>query len=256
MTLYMIGIGLCDEQDITLKGLAAIKTCEKVYLESYTSLLQVPLENLEKLYGKKITLADRQTVERRAYEILEDAKKYNVAFLVVGDVFGATTHTDLYLRAKAEHIHIEVINNVSILNAIGIVGLELYKYGKTTSIPFQTESFNPETPYLVIKENQRAGLHTLVLLDLRPLEKRYMTVNEGLLYLKKIEEKLQEGIITKDTKVIGCARLGCPDMIIIRGTVEDVLTKDFGKPLHSIIIPGKQHFIEEEAVAQWDCKKE
>jgi hypothetical protein len=39
MVLYLIGLGLYDEQDITLRGLAAVKGCERVYLEAYTSIL-------------------------------------------------------------------------------------------------------------------------------------------------------------------------------------------------------------------------
>lgn len=37
--LYIIGLGLGDERDITLRGLDAIKKCSKVYIEAYTSLL-------------------------------------------------------------------------------------------------------------------------------------------------------------------------------------------------------------------------
>ena len=37
--LYIIGLGLCDEKDITLKGLEAIKKSKKIYLEHYTSIL-------------------------------------------------------------------------------------------------------------------------------------------------------------------------------------------------------------------------
>ncbi len=36
MALYMVGIGLNDEKDITVKGLEAVKKCDSVYLESYT----------------------------------------------------------------------------------------------------------------------------------------------------------------------------------------------------------------------------
>lgn len=41
--LYIIGLGLGDEQDITLKGLEAVKKCSKVYMEAYTSLLSFGL---------------------------------------------------------------------------------------------------------------------------------------------------------------------------------------------------------------------
>jgi diphthine synthase len=37
--LYIIGLGLGDEQDITLRGLEAVKSCDILFLEAYTSIL-------------------------------------------------------------------------------------------------------------------------------------------------------------------------------------------------------------------------
>lgn len=54
MVFYIIGLGLGDEQDITVKGLNAIKSSEKVYLEAYTSILGVKKDKLEKFYDKVI----------------------------------------------------------------------------------------------------------------------------------------------------------------------------------------------------------
>ena len=86
--LFFIGLGLADEQDITLRGLNAIKKCTIVYLESYTSILHIPKERLESLYSKMVILADREMVESQADEILRDAQNEDIAFLVVGDPFG------------------------------------------------------------------------------------------------------------------------------------------------------------------------
>lgn len=44
--LYVIGLGLSDEEDITVKGLKAVKSCERIYLEAYTSILMVDKERL------------------------------------------------------------------------------------------------------------------------------------------------------------------------------------------------------------------
>src|SRR4051812_17478384 len=44
--LYVIGLGLSDEKDITVKGLEAIKSCKRVYIEAYTSILMVDKEKL------------------------------------------------------------------------------------------------------------------------------------------------------------------------------------------------------------------
>ena len=44
--LYLVGLGLADEKDITVKGLEVVKRAERVYLESYTSILLIPKEKL------------------------------------------------------------------------------------------------------------------------------------------------------------------------------------------------------------------
>lgn len=44
--LYLIGLGLASERDVTVEGLEIIKRCERVYLEEYTSILLVPRERL------------------------------------------------------------------------------------------------------------------------------------------------------------------------------------------------------------------
>jgi diphthine synthase len=36
---YIIGIGLGDVKDITVRGLEIVRKAERVYLESYTSIL-------------------------------------------------------------------------------------------------------------------------------------------------------------------------------------------------------------------------
>jgi diphthine synthase len=247
----MIGIGLNDEKDITVKGLEAIKKCDYLYLEDYTSKLNIPTEKLEEFYGKSIIKANRDLVEKKADEILDKATSKNVAFLIVGDVFSATTHTDLFLRAKEKKIEIKIIHNTSILTAVGQVGLELYKYGKTTSMPFFQENFKPETPYDVIKQNLSQGLHTLVLLDIKKDLNKYMSVNTALKQLLEIEDKRKEKVISTETKVIGCARLGSEKAVIKYGRILKLLDFDFGKELHCLIFPGKLHFIEEEMINLW-----
>jgi diphthine methyl ester synthase len=251
MTLYIIGIGLWDEKDITVKGLEAVKKCDRVFLENYTSKLGVSVDKVEAFYGKKIILADRELVEKRADEIILPAKDSAVAFLVIGDAFGATTHTDIFLRAREKGVHVSVIHNASVMNAIGVTGLELYKFGKTTSIPFHNE--NVEAPYDAIKANRSLGLHTLVLLDIQKdnHSEKYMRVNEAVNYLMRIEGKRKEKIFDEATLCLGVARLGSKDMRIIAGTPGKLLLANFGDPLHCLIIPGKLHFIEEEALSKF-----
>ena len=249
MVLNIIGIGLDNEQDITLKGLELVKNSDFVYLENYTSQLNVSVQKLEELYGKKIILANREFVEQKLH-IIDNAKTKNVSILVIGDIFGATTHYELYMRAKKANIKVNLVHNSSIINAVAVTGLMLYSFGKTTSIPFPQPNYKPETAYDVIKQNLQNGFHTLVLLDLKPEEDKYMTVNEGLSILLGIEEKRKEKVFTEQTMVLGCARIG-GDFKIRYGEAKKILNDEFGKPLHSIIVPGKMHFLEEEALQQW-----
>lgn len=44
--LYLIGLGLCDPKDITVKGLEVVRAAARVYLEAYTSILSVGQEEL------------------------------------------------------------------------------------------------------------------------------------------------------------------------------------------------------------------
>lgn len=245
--LYLIGIGLGNEKDISVNALEIVKKCDKIYLESYTSVLNCSVEDMENLYGKKVIVSDRDLVEKKAEDtILKDAEKEDVAFLVVGDVFGATTHVDLTLRAKKKGIEVKYFHNASIMNAVGITGLELYKFGKTTSMVFFEDNWKPTTAYDVVSMNKENGLHTLVLLDIKTDQNRFMTVNDCLKQFLDIESEKKEGLFDENTKVIGCARVGNDDLAVKYGTIKELIKFDFGKPLHCVIVPGKLHFMEEE----------
>ncbi|HII71806.1 TPA: diphthine synthase [Candidatus Woesearchaeota archaeon] len=264
MALYLIGLGLHDEKDITVRGLEIVRRVKAVYLENYTSVLSCSVERLEDFYGRKVVVLDRDAVEKGPDEMLDQALDGDVAFLVVGDPMGATTHIDLVLRAHEKGVKVEFINNASVLTAIGVVGLELYKYGKTTSIVFPQEGWVVDTPYDVIRQNQEHGLHTLCLLDIKVSEPskealrkggsvtasdpRFMTVNQAIQALLDIESRRGEKVFTDETLCIGCARLGSPEPFIRVGKAKDLLGVDFGAPLHSLIVPGKLHFMEEDAL--------
>jgi len=252
MVLFLIGLGLADISDVTLKGFELIKKASKVYLEGYTLILQKPIEELEKFYGKKITLLDRKGVEQDAEEtFLAEAQKEAIALLVVGDPLTATTHTDIIDRASQLGIKTVIVHNASILSAVGSTGLQVYKFGKTTSIPFPEVGFEPESPYLILKENKSINAHTLFLLDLRPSEGRFMSIPTAINYLLKIEQNKKEGLITPETKAIACARLGSQDQRISYGPLQYLAQLDYGKAPFCLIIPGPLHFMEEKMLEKF-----
>lgn len=57
-----------------------------------------------------------------------------------------------------------MVHNASVMNAIGICGLQLYRYGETVSIPFFTSTWRPNSFYEKIQKNRMLGLHSLCLL--------------------------------------------------------------------------------------------
>ena len=260
MVLYLIGLGLCNEKDITVRGLEYIKQSDYIYMEYYTSILGIDSTKLEEYYEKKIILADREMIEIGFdKEILEKAKTSKVSLLVVGDPFSATTHIDLYLRCIHEGVKVEVVNNASILNSIGITGLSLYRFGETVSIPFFTEKWRPYSFYDKICRNYNNDLHTLILLDIKVKEiseenlakgkkiyekPRFMTVNQALEELLEASEKSEniienKGLITEENLCYGVARIGSESQIVKAGKIKDIIKFDFGKPLHSVVICAK-----------------
>ena len=270
MVLYLIGLGLCNEKDITVRGLEYIKQSDYIYMEYYTSILGIDSTKLEEYYGKKIILADREMIEIGFdKEILEKAKTSKVSLLVVGDPFSATTHIDLYLRCIHEGVKVEVVNNASILNSIGITGLSLYRFGETVSIPFFTEKWRPYSFYDKICRNYNNDLHTLILLDIKVKEiseenlakgkkiyekPRFMTVNQALEELLEASKKSEniienKGLITEENLCYGVARIGSESQIVKAGKIKDIIKFDFGKPLHSVVICAKTlSSIEKEVV--------
>ena len=240
----MIGIGLNDEKDISVKGLETIKKCDFVYLENYTSKLNCTIKDLEKLYGKKVILADRELVEKKAAQIIENAKKQKVAFLVIGDVFSATTHADIFLMAKKEKIKVKVIPNASVISAVGITGLEVYKFGKITSIPFENKKI--KSPIDVFNKNYKNDLHTLFLLDIK--KDKLMTINEAVDFL--IKNKIDENMMA-----VACAALGSDEPFIKYAKLEDLKDIEVNKFPQCLIIPAKLHFIEEEMLNSYPRKE-
>lgn len=271
MALYLIGLGLCGVKDITVRGLELVQSSDYIFMEYYTSILGVDLDELQKFYQKEITLADREMIENDFDEkILEKAKSSKVALLVVGDPFSATTHIDLYTRAVKSGVKIEVLNNASIMNSCGISGLSLYRFGETVSIPFFTETWKPCSFMEKIVINMNCDFHTLVLLDIKVKEiseenlcrgkkiyekPRFMTVNVALAQMLEAEATLKTRKINEETLVVGIVRVGSPTQKIVSGKIKELIEVDFGAPLHSLIVCAPTLHSMEKEMIEFYCKE-
>jgi diphthine synthase len=265
-----MGIGYKKEH-LSIEMLEILKDADEVYLEYYTSFYGSTFEELEELIDKKITICDREIIESKIEErILKPAKDKSIVLMVIGDPLVATTHTDLLLRSEDLEVKTQVYHNVSIANFIARTGLQFYKFGKITSIPFFSEKFMPRTPFMVYLDNHKMGAHSLFLLDLNPSNDiankghdRYLTAGKSLQFLLDIpkimieQEEIEEkdgAAIDEEDKAIICSKLGHKDERIVYGSVKDLIEFDakhlLKEPL-CLIIPGDLHDMEETYLSQF-----
>lgn len=244
--LTFVGLGLYDEKDITLKGLEAIRDADVVYAEFYTAPSGgKAVEKMEKLYGKRIFVLEREEIEENAEEtILKHAKKQKVVLLSGGDAMIATTHVDLRLRAIDMGIETRIIHAPSISSAVaGACGLQSYKFGKSATVSPPYKAVISEVPYDTIIANKERGLHTLLYLDIP------MRISDALRLLEAVEAK-RRGEVLKKSIIVGIARAGS-DMSVVKADYLNALKSyDFGELPHVLVFPGELHFIEQEALVK------
>jgi len=247
--LSFVGLGLNDENGITLAGLAELERADVVYAEFYTSALaEGSIGRLEERMGRPVTVLSRAEVEDGS-AILRACDGASVVLLVAGDPMTATTHVDLRLRAAKASIQTAVVHGVSALTAVpGLLGLQHYKFGRTTTLPFPAEGYSPTSPCEVISENMARGLHTLVLLDIDTENDRCMTANEGLNLLLEMDRRTESKTLTSDSLACVVARAGSPDSVVRADRVKELVPLALGPPLHTIVVPGRLHFMEAEAL--------
>ncbi len=248
--LVFVGLGLEDESGISLKGLEEARSADKVFIETYTSLMpSLSISTLEQMINHKICTVTRNNIEDNSgKEVLAAAKKGKVVLLVPGDPLIATTHVTLRIDASKLGISSRIIHGASILSAaIGMSGLHNYKFGKSVTIPFPDEG-KADTPYDVIAQNKRIGLHTLCFLDIKTEERKYLGIQNAIGALEQVETYKKKLLITEATLVIGLARIGSIKPVAKAENISVLRHFDFGDPPYTMIFPGKLHFMEAEAL--------
>lgn len=225
--LTLIGLGLFDEKDMSLRGLEEAKDADSVYIELYTSDWQGSIPNLEKMVGKPIKKLDRAGMEEHAHELIREGKTKKVAVLIPGDPLVATTHSMILLDARKEGVVTKIIHASSVYSALAETGLHIYKFGRTVTLPARGV---PQSMLDVMKENKERGLHTLVLSDI------------GLPFpaaAKMLSEHYKE-------KIIVVSQLG-GDTQIRYEPIERLIDSRIKLPF-IMIVPGKMHFSEEDVL--------
>lgn len=226
---YLIGLGL-NEKGYSREAYDSIMKSDKIYIETYTVELPYKINDLEKQFPKKkFILVNREDVE--SLEMMNDAKKQDIALLVYGSPFTATTHISLIQEARKRKIKVKIIHSASIFDAVAETGLQIYKFGKTASMPnFEAESFVE-----IIKENQKINAHSLILIDIGM---------DFKIALERLEKILRKNKINTG-KIVVCSKLGAKESRIFYGEIQGLKSKKIENPFCFVIV-GKTHFLEEE----------
>ena len=250
--LVFVGLGLSGVGGMTVSAMDALKGCDRIFAEFYTSsLIGTEAEELGAAIGREITVVYRQEVEE-GHAIIDSARECRTAFVCPGDTMLATTHVDLRIQAVLENIPVRIFYGVSIFGACpAALGLQPYKFGRTVTVPFPEKGYHPKSPYDHIMENKKRGLHTMILLDIRAEELRYMTAHEAIEWLLASEEEWQEGLVGDKTVLCVVSHAGAPDQKVFAGYPYDLLDKDLGAPLQTVVLPGEMHFMEAEALVDF-----
>ncbi|MCX8205935.1 MAG: diphthine synthase [Candidatus Micrarchaeota archaeon] len=245
--LYIIGTGLWRGDDISVRGAALCRKCAYVYLDEYTRAFDpAELEALEGIIGKKMVRLGRHELEE-GLTFLNQAKDNDVALLVPGDPLVATTHITILMEARKRGVRVEVVHGSTIHSAIvGEAGLHIYKVGGACTIPMREKCIRPYSTYDKIAENCARGLHTVVFLDTSP--EKQLAVKEALEIMQEIERERGKGIFADTSRIVVGCRMGSQEQELAYATVDTL--KEMRLPLPcTLIVPGKLHFSEEEALA-------
>jgi len=244
--LTFVGLGLYDERSVTVRGREAIREADRVFAEFYTSRLAgTTIADLEAYHDAGIEVRDRAGVEQEPDPILSAARAGYAVFLAAGDTMISTTHVDLRLRAHERGIDTRIVHGTTAQSAAsGLTGLQNYRFGKATTLPFPDShggSGVPDSVLETIDGNRDRGLHTLVYLDIKTDRGQYMTADRGA-------ELLADAY--GDDLGVAIARAGSDDPTVVADRVATLAEREFGDPLHLLVIPGDLHHVEAEALAE------
>ncbi len=245
--LWFIGLGISGYKSIPSEALDVLSKADIVYLEQFTSPIgKSDLTKIKNATKGKFKLAKRWLVEDGS-EILKNAKKKKVVLLAYGDPYIATTHIELRTRAIEDKIKTHSIHAASSLTSmIGECGLHFYKIGRIATIMSEMKSLT--TPYYVIYKNIIEGNHTVLLLEYNQDKDFFLDPKDALNGLLETEKGQIRNVISPSTYVIVASRIGFKDEKIISGKISSLKKIDFGKPPHTVIIPGRLHFTESDAL--------
>jgi len=245
--LWFVGLGISGTRSIPIEVVKIIQEADFVYLEAFTSPISKQHEDeIKNMVNGSFKIAKRWLVED-GQEILKTSKSSTVVLLSYGDPYVATTHIELRTRAKLENIETSTIHSASAITSMtGEAGLQFYKVGRIVTIMNEKKSII--TPYTAIFKNLIQGLHSVILLEYNQDENYFLDPKDAISSILDVEKEQKRNVVNNDTFAIVASRIGFKTQKITSGKFSNLLKVDFGEPPHSIIITGKLHFTESDAI--------
>src|SRR5581483_2554747 len=207
--LWFIGFGISGLDGTSISALQVLKKANVVYFENFTSPIgKSDLVKIKKLVKGRFVIAPRWMVED-GKTILADAES-------------------------------------AITSLIGECGIHYYKMGKPVTIMKEIASMN--TVYYTLYENMLKGSHTMFILEYNSDANFFLNPKDALVKILETEKEQKRNVIDESTFAIIASRIGSKNQSITAGKLSKLIKYDFGKPPHTIIIPGRLHFTEHDAL--------
>jgi diphthine synthase len=145
-----------------------------------------------------------------------------------------------------------VIHGVTAQSAASsLTGLQNYRFGKAVTLPFAYAHGGEGVPASVtdsVAANRERGLHTLVYLDIKVGDAPGKTADD--------EEFMTADVAAgrlaawDDGLGVAVARAGSPEPVVAADRLSALAERDFGDPLHMLVLPGTLHHLEAEALRE------
>ncbi|KAG2275299.1 hypothetical protein Bca52824_057854 [Brassica carinata] len=216
--LYIIGLGLGEESDITMRGLEAVKKSQKIYMDRKRSMIEEAIDN-----DIAFLVVGESVIPLERYWDLSSAAVMNDVGICRLQLYhyGETVSTPFFTETWRPDSFYEKIKKNRALGLHTLCLLDIRVKEPTFESLCRGGKKQYEPP-------------------------RYMTVNTAIEQLLEVEQKRGDSVYSEETECVGFARLGAEDQKILSGTMKQLESVDCGAPLHCLVIVGKTHPVEEE----------
>jgi len=251
MTLIFVGGGLGQPYHLTLEAVEVLREADRVYVDIYTGMVDESfLEFVRTVSKVGVEPADRHMLEENNARIVAEAAEKEVALVIPGESFIATTHSSLREKAVKHGVNTRLVHGISAYtSAISLSGLHVYKFGRAATIPVTENPVDLRTVYFTVHENSLRGLHTFLFLD---TVRGGLDASKALRMLLASESEFRRGVFREDRLAVVVARVGYPDALLQVGPASSMSEGALPPPPHALILPGQLHFTEKEILKLYE----